>query len=170
MPAQPSVAAASGFWDKLDAEMAAALQYAVDHAYVDKYNGVGYGTFSSAVMDVIENDAVIETALANAQVQVEDQIETAVSTAPTPVPNLAVAGEEEAAINAGAVVIRFGLGVQRQGQQSFQNLAAQFLEERPDIIVELEQPNLRGGPSLGKLAAEYDCFQSVPSFNSNTRE
>jgi multiple sugar transport system substrate-binding protein len=167
VPALPAAAASSGFWDQVDDESAAALHFAIDHAYVDKYNGVGYGTFSSAVMDVIENDAAIETALANAQVQVEDQIEIAVSTAPTPVPNLAVAEKEEAAINAGAAVIRFGLGDDKFGQQSFQNLAAQFLEERPDIIVELKQPNMRGGPSLGNLAAEYDCFQSVPNFNSD---
>lgn len=173
VPALPAAAASSGFWEQLDADgleqsaSAAALHFAIDHAYVDKYNGVGYGTFSGAVMDVIENGAAIETALANAQAQAEDQIETAVSTAPTPVPNLAVAEEEEAAINAGAVVIRFGLGDDKFGQQSFQNLAAQFLEEHPDIIVELEQRNLRGGPSLGNLAAKYDCFQSVPSLNSD---
>jgi multiple sugar transport system substrate-binding protein len=167
VPALPAAAAASGFWDQVDDESAAALHFAIDHAYVDKYDGVGYGVFSSAVMGVIENGWPVERALAGAQVQAEDQIETAVSTAPTPVPNLAVAEEEEAAINAGAVVIQFGLGDDKFGQQSFQNLAAQFLEERPDIIVELEQPNLRGGPSLESLAAEYDCFQSMPSFNSD---
>jgi len=167
VPARPAAAAASGFWDQVDDEPAAALQYAIDHAYVDKYKGAGYEVFSSAVKGVIENGWPVERALAGAQVQAEDQIETAVSAAPTPVPNLVVAGEEEAAIASGAAVIRFGLGGEKLGQESLQNLAAQFLEAHPDIIVELEQPNVRGGPSLETMAAEYDCFQGMPSFNSD---
>ncbi|UCC61471.1 MAG: extracellular solute-binding protein [Anaerolineae bacterium] len=167
VPALPSVAAAGGFWDKLDAETAAALQYAIDHAYVDTYGGAGYGAFVYAVVDVFKNGTPVETALANAQVMAEDEIEVAVSTAPTPVSDLAVAEEEEAAIEAGAVVIQFGMGENRFGQQSFQDLVARFREEHPDIVVELVEPNVKGGSSLEDMAGVYDCFQGMPNLSSD---
>jgi ABC-type glycerol-3-phosphate transport system substrate-binding protein len=168
VPALPSAAAAGGFWDKLDTEMATALQYAVDHAYVDSYGeGAGYGAFYNAVVDVIQNDTPVETALANAQTVAENEIEAAVSAAPTPVPNLAVAEEEEAAIAAGATVIQFGMGANRFGQQSFQDMVARFQEEHPDVVVELEEPKVRGGPSLEEMARVYDCFQGMPNLNSD---
>jgi len=172
VPALPSVAAAGGFWDTLEAngleQSAAALRYAIDHAYVDTYDGAGYGAFYNAVVDIIENDTEVETALADAQALAEDEIEIAVSTAPTPVPDLAVAAEEEAAINAGAVVIKFGIGDDWFAQQTYRDLAPQFQEVYPDILVEIEIPqDFRGGLNLEDMAAEYDCFQNMPDLSSD---
>ena len=168
VPALPSVAAAGGFWDNLDAGPEAALRYAIDHAYVDTYGGAGYGAFYNAVVDIIENGTEVETALANAQVVAEDEIEIAVSTAPTPVPDLAVAAEEEAAINAGAVVIKFGIGDDWFAQQTYRDLVPQFQEVYPDILVEIEVPqDCKGSLDVEGMAAEYDCFQNLPDLSSD---
>ncbi len=171
VPALPSVAAASGYWDNLDEEVTAALRYAIEHAYVDNYNGVGYDTFYAAVADVMDNGTPIETALADAQSQVETEIEAAVASAPTPVANLVVAEEEEKALNAGAVMIKFGLseGGVRFGQQSLSTLVDEFQAAHPDIIVEIDTPEgFRGQLDLAELAAEYDCFQALPNLNDES--
>jgi multiple sugar transport system substrate-binding protein len=170
VPALPSVAAAAGFWDNLDEELAMALQYAIDHAYVDTYDGVGYDTFYDAVVEVMDNGTAVESALADAQTEVEAEIEAEVEAASTPVTNLVVAEDVEKAIDAGAVIITFGTGGGgRFGQQSLANLVEQFQEANPDVIVELETlQGFRGGLDLAEMAAEYDCFQASPSFGEDS--
>jgi multiple sugar transport system substrate-binding protein len=171
VPALPSVAVAAGYWDNLDEDFAAALQYATDHATIDTYDGTGYDTFRAAVVDVMDNGTAIETALADAQSEVEAAIEAEVAAAPTPVTNLVVAEEEQQAVNAGAVIIDFGLseGRGRFGQQSLSTLVDQFQEAHPDIIVEVDTPQgFRGQLSLADMAAEYDCFQASPAFDDES--
>jgi ABC-type glycerol-3-phosphate transport system substrate-binding protein len=171
VPALPSVAAAGGYWDNLDEGVAAALQYAIEHAYVDNYGGTGYDTFASAVMDVMDNGTALETALADAQTQVEAEIEAEVAAEPTPVANLVVAEEEQKAVNAGAVIINFGLseGEGRFGQQSLSTLVDQFQAAHPDILVEVDTPQgFRGQIGLADMAAEYDCFQASPNLNDDS--
>jgi multiple sugar transport system substrate-binding protein len=170
VPALPSVAAAAGYWDALDEETAAALRYAIDHSYVDNYNGTGYDTFTSAVVDVMDNGTAIETALADAETTVTADIETEVAAAPTAVSDLVVAEHEQQAINAGAVIITFGMGEGgRFGQQSMSTLVDQFEAEHPDILVELKTPEgFRGQLDLAGMAAQYDCFQASPSLNDTS--
>jgi multiple sugar transport system substrate-binding protein len=171
LPALPSVAVAAGYWDNLDDDFAAALQYATEHAYIDTYDGTGYDTFRAAVVDVMDNGTAIETALADAQSEVEAAIETEVAAAPTPVSNLVVAEEEQQALNAGAVIVDFGLseGGGRFGQQSLSTLVEQFQTAHPDVIVEVDTPQgFRGQLGLADMAAEYDCFQATPSFDDES--
>jgi multiple sugar transport system substrate-binding protein len=171
VPALPSVAVAAGYWDSLDEDFAAALQYATEHATIDTYDGTGYDTFRAAVADVMDNGTAIETALADAQSEVEAAIEAEVAAAPTPVANLTVAEEEQQAVNAGAVIIDFGLneGRGRFGQQSLTTLVDQFQAAHPDIVVEVDTPQgFRGQLGLADMAAEYDCFQASPSFDDES--
>jgi multiple sugar transport system substrate-binding protein len=171
LPALPSVAVAAGYWDNLDEDFAAALQYATEHAYIDTYDGPGYDTFRQAVVDVMDNGTAIETALSAAQSEVEAAIETEVAAAPTPVTDLAVAQEEQQAVNAGAVIIDFGLsqGGGPFGQQSLSTLVDQFQAAHPDIVVEVDTPQgFRGQLGLADMAAEYDCFQASPSFDDES--
>jgi multiple sugar transport system substrate-binding protein len=169
----PSVAASSGFWDNQDEAYAAALQYAIDHAYVDTYDGAGYDTFTSAVAAVIEEGTPIEAALADAQTEVVAEIADDVSAAPTPVAGLVVAEEMEAAVNAGAVIIAYGMGggggPGRFGMQSLSGVVEQFQDAHPDILVEVDTPQgFRGQLGLADMAAEYDCFQASPSFDDES--
>ena len=171
VPALPSVAVAAGYWDNLDEDFAAALEYATEHATIDTYDGTGYDTFRAAVVGVMDNGTAIETALADAQSEVEAAIETEVAAAPTPVANLNVAEEEQQAVNAGAVIIEFGLseGRGRFGQQSLSTLVDQFQAAHPGIIVEVDTPQgFRGQLGLADMAAEYDCFQASPSFDDES--
>jgi len=167
VPAMPAVAAAVGFWDGLDESTAEALRYAVEHAFVDNSEGTGYSTFVQAVRSVIESGTPVETALAGAQATAELEIETAVAARPTPVSNLAVAEQEEQALEAGAIVIQFGSSTALFGEQTLTTLADQFHQEHPNIIVELKSPEMfRGSLGLADMAAEYDCFQASPDLSS----
>jgi multiple sugar transport system substrate-binding protein len=171
MPALPAVAVAAGYWDSLDEDFAAALNYAIEHAYVDTYDGTGYDIFRAAVVSVMDDGTAIETALADAQSEVEAAIETEVAAAPTPVTDLAVVEEEQQAIDAGGVIIDFGLsgGRGRFGQQSLTTLVDQFQAAHPDIVVEVDTPQgFRGQLGLADMAAEYDCFQASPSFDDES--
>jgi ABC-type glycerol-3-phosphate transport system substrate-binding protein len=171
VPALPSVAVAAGYWDNLDDDFAAALQYATEHATIDTYNGTGYDTFRAAVVDVMDNGTSIETALADAQSEVEAAIEAEVAAAPTPVTDLVVAEEEQQAIDAGGLIINFGLneGQGRFGQQSMTSLVEQFQAAHPDIIVEVDTPQgFRGQLGLVDMATQYDCFQASPSFDDES--
>jgi multiple sugar transport system substrate-binding protein len=176
VPALPAVAVAAGYWDNLDEDFAAALNYAIEHAYIDTYDGTGYDTFRAAVVSVMDEDVAIETALADAQSQVEAAIEAEVAAAPTPVTDLVVAEEEQVALDAGALIINFGLsavgggpGRGRSGQQSLSTLVDQFQATHPDIIVEVDAPQgFRGQLGLADMAAEYDCFQASPSLDDES--
>ncbi len=171
IPALPSVAVAAGYWDNLDEDFAAALKYATEHAYIDTYDGTGYDTFRAAVVDVMDNGTAIGTALSDAQTEVEAAIEAEVAAAPTPVADLTVAEEEQQAVDAGGVILSFGLseGGGRFGQQSLSTLVDQFQAAHPDIIVEVDTPQgFRGQMSLADMAAEYDCFQASPSFDEES--
>ncbi|MFN2224973.1 MAG: extracellular solute-binding protein, partial [Anaerolineae bacterium] len=171
LPALPSVAVAAGYWDDLDEEFAAALTFATEHAYIDTYDGGGYDAFRAAVVDVLDNGTAIETALADAQSEVEATIEAEVAAAPTPVSGLIVAPEEQQALDEGAVIIDFGLseGGGRFGQQSLSTLVDQFQAAHPDIIVEVDSPQgFRGQLGLADMAAEYDCFQASPAFDEES--
>jgi multiple sugar transport system substrate-binding protein len=171
VPALPAVAVAAGYWDSLDEDFAAALQYATEHAYIDTYDGTGYDIFRQAVVDVMDNGTAIATALADAQTEVEAAIEAEVEAAPTPVTGLTVAEEEQQAVDAGAVIVDFGLSQGRGplGQQSLSTLVDQFQAVHPDIVVEVDTPQgFRGQLGLADMAAEYDCFQASPSFDEES--
>jgi multiple sugar transport system substrate-binding protein len=171
LPALPSVAAAGGYWNNLDEEVAAALQFAIEHAYVDNYDGVGYDTFTNAVVAVLDQGVDVAVALADAQSRVEAEIEAAAAAAPTPVANLVVAAAEQKAIDAGAVIIDFGLREAggRFGQQSLSALVEQFQADHPDIVVQVQAPaGFRGQADLVQMAAEYDCFQALPTLNEES--
>jgi multiple sugar transport system substrate-binding protein len=171
LPALPSVAVAAGYWDNLDEDYTAALKYATEHAYIDTYDGTGYDTFRAAVVDVMDNGTAIDTALAEAQTEVEAAIEAEVAAAPTPVTDLMVAEEEQQAVDAGGVILSFGLseGGGRFGQQSLTTLVDQFQAAHPEIIVEVDTPQgFRGQLGLADMAAEYDCFQASPSFDEES--
>ena len=171
VPALPAVAVAAGYWDSLDEDFAGALEYAIEHAVIDTYDGTGYDTFREAVVDVMDNGTAVETALAAAQTEVEAAIEADVAAAPTPVADLVVAEEEQQALDAGAVIIDFGLseGPGRFGQQSLNTLVDQFQAAHPDIVVEVDTPQgFRGQLGLADMAAEYDCFQASPSLDDES--
>lgn len=171
VPALASVAEASGYWDALDEDLATAQRYALEHAYVDNYGGTGYEPFNAAVLAVMDDGVAVETAMADAQTEVEAVIEEEVAAAPTAVANLVVAQQEQQALDSGAVILDFGLaqGPGRFAQQSMTTLVEQFQEAHPEIIVEIGSPEgFRGQLDLADMAAEFDCFEASPTLNDES--
>jgi ABC-type glycerol-3-phosphate transport system substrate-binding protein len=114
VPALPAVAVAAGSWDNLDEEFAAALKYAMEHAAIDTYDGTGYDTFRAAVVSVMDNGTAVETALAEAQTEVEAAIEAEAARRRW---RMTVAEEERQAVNAGAVIVDWPGRVGRFGSR-----------------------------------------------------
>lgn len=169
VPSMPSVAAASNFWNNVDEETTNAINYAIEHSYIDNYGGTGYDTFTDAVVSIMDGNTAIDSVLADAQATAETEIETAVETAEESAgEKIVVSDSVEKAIQRGATVIQFGLGGMRFGMQSSRTLADQFQEANPDILVEIKEPqNFRGEMGLDSMAAEYDCFQESPNFSND---
>ncbi|MBN1318021.1 MAG: extracellular solute-binding protein [Anaerolineales bacterium] len=169
VPSMPSVAAASGFWDNLDEETTAAVNYAIEHAYVDSYDGVGYDTFTEAVQAIMDGISDIDSLLAGAQAAIETEIEEAVAAAEESAgEKIVVSDDVEKAIQQGATVIQYGVSGMRFGMQTSRTLADQFQEANPGILVEIKEPQgFRGEMGLDTMATDYDCFQASPNFSSD---
>ena len=70
LPARQSVANASGYWDDIDPELGAAIEFAVNHA-LDIDFVPGYGPLRDAVIDILNGDKTLEDALVDAQTAAE---------------------------------------------------------------------------------------------------
>lgn len=165
LPARKSVAESSGFWDNVDEELGTALRFAVEHAYAPDYVDWGYEAFNEALQAVMEGEDVAET-LADAQIAAEEARDEALASEDDaePVAEISVIEEEEVT-NPDAVVIEFMAGGGFD-QQIYRDLADQFQEENPDIVVEVKLPNFfSGAPSTADIAQDSDCFQWFPNFS-----
>jgi len=169
LPARRSVAESSGFWDKLDEELATTLRYAVDHSYTvpqePEYISV-YGALRLALDAILGGEKSVEEALAEAQerAMVYTQEVLARLAEITPVPPFVVAPPEEPA-GEGVVTITFIPSLGSLAMQRYRGLARQFHETHPDIIVEVKAtPFLTDPRDLQSLANTADCFLGYPSF------
>jgi len=169
LPARRSVAEASGFWDDVDEEYGAALEFALDHAYVMQWQ-TGYDVLSDAIDAVLNGEKSVEDALADAQTQARLDIEAELTdkAQATPVPTVVVAAEEEQQVAPDATAIVFTPGPSAiMNLGLVRDLADRFQETHPDIAVDVQQPNIYGGGaafSIKALAENADCFGWVPQF------
>jgi multiple sugar transport system substrate-binding protein len=168
LPARRSVAESSGFWEKVDQELAVALRYAIDHSYVRHWT-TGYGAAQEALEAVLAGEKSVEDALAEAQTQAEADIkeERARQAEATPVPTFVVAApEEDEQAGEGAVTITFSPGVGAfSNMQAYRDAARQFQEAHPNIHVEVKMPDFAGSPvGIQSMAESADCFQWSPDF------
>jgi ABC-type glycerol-3-phosphate transport system substrate-binding protein len=169
LPARRSVAEASGFWEDADEELGAALRFAVEHAYVMDWQP-GYDALSDAIDDILSGEKSVEGALADAQIQAGIDIseELAEGEEATPAPTVIVVSGEEGEVSPEAITIVFTpgpSGILSLGP--FRDLADKFRETHPEIVVDVQQPNIYGGASamnLKSLAEDADCFGWAPQF------
>lgn len=169
LPARRSVAEASGFWDDADEELGPALRFAVEHAYVMDWQP-GYGALSDAIDDILSGERSVDEALADAQTQARIDIgeELAEGGEATPAPTVVVVSGEEAEVSPEAITIVFTpgpSGILNLGP--FRDLAGKFQETHPEIVVDVQQPNIFGGAAelnLKSLAQDADCFGWAPQF------
>ncbi len=160
VPARRSVAEASGFWDRVDAEYGEALQYALDHAYVTQF-APGYGAFMGAAEAILREGQSVEEALTEAQVQAETEIADFLTEQEDEEPvEIVITTLEEAEVPEGAVTILFMAGSGPGGLQPYRDLAATFQQTHPDIVVELETPSFGASTTyLRDVADDSDCLQ-----------
>lgn len=160
VPARRSVAEASGFWDEVDPEFGAALQYALDHAFITQFTP-GYGPFIGAIEAVLQEGQPIEEALSEAQAAAETQIADLLAEADDEEPvEIVITAPEEEEVPEGAITILFMAGNGPGGLQPYRDLVTTFQETHPDIVVELETPSFGTGTTyLRDVAADSDCLQ-----------
>lgn len=166
LPARRSAAEAADFWNEADPELAGALEFAVDHAFTLHYPPEGGGTVSEAFEAIVEGEKLVEDALVDAQLAAEQAImEGGAAEVDGELAEEIVVQESEAESKASdeAVTINFVAVTGALEMQAFRDLADAFLEQNPDIIVEIQQPNvLDGTPSITDISETADCFQWVP--------
>jgi multiple sugar transport system substrate-binding protein len=167
LPARRSAAESGGFWEGLGEDLDSALRYATEHGYATR-EPVAYDAFDGAINAILKGEKTAEEAMADAQKDAEAQIqEEAVAQAgATPVPTFVVAPpEEETPAAEGAVTIVFVPGLGSLNLEPFRDLATQFHEAHPDIVVNVKMADfLSGAPSLPAMAEGADCFEWYPSF------
>lgn len=165
LPARRSVVEASNFWSLLDKELAPALRYAVDHAFVRTRGG----GVAQAIEAILSGEKSVEAALAEAQSAAEAALaaEQAERAQATPAPPIVMnPPDREPAASDNVTTITFRANSQLS---AFHALANEFQAAHPDIVVEVlaidfdEQTNFPG------LAAESDCFQWSPSFDDSVK-
>ncbi len=166
LPARRSVAQASGFWDKADAELAIALRYALDHGYVTRWR-TGYQAGQDALEAVLAGEKTLEDALAAAQTQAEAEIEQerTEQAAAMPIPTFVVVQpNQEPNQQTGQQTITFSPGVGAiTNLQAYRDAARRFNELHPGIQVEVKMPDFMGTAfSMQSLAENFDCFQWSP--------
>lgn len=167
LPVRRSLLEAEGFWDEVEPELAPALQYAVDHAYIVR-EYVGYEALEQAIRSVLSGEETVGDALASAQASAEAEAQGAIAEAgaATPVPTFVVEpAKEETAPAAGATVITFMPGLGSLNMAPYRQLVDEFHAANPDIVVELKTLDLVSGavPDLATMAETVDCFEWYPS-------
>ncbi|MGW8318050.1 MAG: extracellular solute-binding protein [Candidatus Promineifilaceae bacterium] len=167
LPARLSTAEASGFWDEVDEELGAALAYAVDRAFPTSAPEGGYAALRDAFEAVMDGEKSVEAALADAQIAAEDAIEAGQTAQEEAADIIVQQDDDETTASEDAVTIEFVSVTGMLEQQTFRDLARQFLAENPDVVVEIKQPNIfQGTPTFADIAGNSDCFQWFPgNFN-----
>jgi multiple sugar transport system substrate-binding protein len=168
LPARRSVAEASGFWDEMDEELAAALRFAIDHSYTWSFT-VGYGLLNEAVEAVLKGEKSVQDALSEAQVRAQGNIQEYLAqqteATPVPTPFVVASPEEDQAVAEGAASITFVPGGGSFDKQRYRDAAQQFHEQHPDIFVEVKMPDYRGDRvDMQSFAGQSDCFQWFSGF------
>ena len=134
LPARKSVAEASGVWDEMDAELATALRFAVEHGFTAVYPPAGGEKLYQAIDLIIGQEKDAADVLAEAQQEFEKGIEEIVNeqAEATPIPDFTVAEPPSTQIEEGDVVVRFVVAGGDLGV--FREIAKQFHELHPILL------------------------------------
>jgi multiple sugar transport system substrate-binding protein len=168
LPPRRSVARSSGFWEGPDEELAAALRFALDHACVNPNlpagGAPGFWAFQQAMSDILQEKTGVEAALAEAQMQAQREVRSAVAQQARGIPTPDFVVEAGAGLEPlGKTTITFALALGSPDLSLYRELADLFHEAQPDVVVEVTTPDFHGGPlGLRRMAEVADCFQWVP--------
>lgn len=166
VPARKSLADASGFWNSIDQDKAAAYQWAVENSGGAPFTGsqndaaLVLGSLQQAYFTLTQDPkAEPAKALAEAQKQLQDQIAQTRLT-PTPRPDLSqvvVATPEAQEAPEGATPIKFGS--QGYNPADLRRIARSFHDQHPEIFVQIQSTDSMTGPvEIRDVARTNDCF------------
>ncbi|MBK8899792.1 MAG: extracellular solute-binding protein [Anaerolineaceae bacterium] len=166
LPARQSAAETSEFWNDLPESLAATLRYALEHTFTPSQT-TGLSLDFNPLNEMILEQKAVQSVLSEVQTSVTAWLEQEAEeiAEATPVPPFAVAEPPSEQIPEGTAVIRFvAMGAP---PDTYRELAKQFQEAYPDIVVQVQEPNfVSGDSSLATLLGEADCFQSFSSLDN----
>jgi ABC-type glycerol-3-phosphate transport system substrate-binding protein len=171
LPARRSAAEASGFWETVDEELAAALRYAIEHSYTTG-EGPGYEAFLGAIEAILEEEKPVEAALAEAQAQAQAEIQAEITAqvqaTPVPTPHVAVPTDQQSDQQTITFIPAKGI----LDFRLYRIAAEQFGETHPNVIVQVEASPAYSPDYRQKLTQTADCFQHYPPdfLNPHSRE
>lgn len=159
-PLRPSLAEAHGFWQKMDAEAANVMRYALEHSYAasQDHSLPLLQALSDAMNLILSGERSVPTALAEAPAAMAAFNQSEPTAAAMP---------ETAPINARAaitpsmtityVVVDLGVDLTQ-----LRTLAQEFQARQPAIQVVVKQPPFVDAFDLPDVAAVADCFDWWP--------
>lgn len=164
VPARRSVAAATGYWEQLPAELATALKYTAENSQPSRISYAATGPLLEAFALHIDENVPVATAL--------EQVTTAVVSESDPVATEIIVVEEpkpEVAENA----VQINFTTYSYLFDRHQLLSEEFQREYPNIIVNVQRPDDIPGVSNQEslMVSNSDCFveQSLYRLNSELR-
>lgn len=158
LPARQSVAEAGGFWDDIEPELAEALTFAAERPLL-LANVPGYGALRDAVIDILNGDAALDEALAQAQIAAEDDIAAADDADPIDPFTVVDNSADSPTGDRDTIVFTVAGGAFDLGQ--YRDLADEFEAAFDEYEIEVRAPNFNQDQlNLATLAADADCFVS----------
>ncbi|MDJ0753948.1 MAG: extracellular solute-binding protein [Ardenticatenaceae bacterium] len=168
LPALKQTAESSGFWDDVDPEFAAAVEFALTHgSYFEPVSFNLFEPLDEALIEILQNRVDPAIALADAQAAAEEEAAQAALEDDEPAEIEEFIVEESAASPASedAVTIRFTASGGIDGLKPFRDLAERFTEENPSIVVDVRQPDFTSNRfTLANALESADCVQFFPAF------
>jgi ABC-type glycerol-3-phosphate transport system substrate-binding protein len=162
LPARRSTAERWGFWDTLDEDTASVYHYGLEHASMPGSNQwLVLRHLSGAINAIVQDGTSVEQALAEAQVQWQQEVERlAARPTPTAAP-IVVATPRPIDASGAATTIRFTvLPGEFEELDTLRDLADAFHAEHPDVVVNVQMlPRARRYPRPGVVAPQCDCFR-----------
>jgi ABC-type glycerol-3-phosphate transport system substrate-binding protein len=165
VPARPSVADDSRYWDSLDEPVAAAFRFALENAWYGSISREPLNSIGQALSQAMRGETTLAAALA--EIQIDPGAPGPPPAAATPV---AVATPQPPSAAAspppGAVVIDFFYhGIDYNSLEAVEAVADAFHQEYPDIFVRLidwgSHFRMDEGFNAITLAERFDCFTTT---------
>jgi ABC-type glycerol-3-phosphate transport system substrate-binding protein len=165
LPARKSLAERSGYWKKLDAETAAAVEASLARSSsplastASREDGQRVReAIGQALNAVVSGEQSAAQALAAAQVTLDQQIAEA-QTTPSPTPDTApivVATPAPSGPAPGAISVIFNAPLFQT--EDFRRLASEFNQQHPELYIDVQGVRLDRDQTLAQMAANADCF------------
>ncbi len=166
LPARRSVAEGSGYWDELDAEMAATYRFALEHSFSRVEASWLGGALDDALTRILGGEQSVEEALAEAQLVASTYIAGALTENTLETPVIVTTPMPETTPDAEQVTITFLAAHGWELGGTYKSLAARFHESHPDITVKVKEPEYTEyiqTVNAAFLAPQGDCFELLRS-------